>query len=93
MKAPQLPCSHKCIAILWPSFLISIAATGIFFAMFHPEDLLPWGSDTCLTELGVYTLGFFAFWIVTALTAGGTLYFAISNCRYIKEQNSKDEED
>jgi len=28
----------------------------------------------------VYTIGFFIFWLITAVSGIGTLYFAITNC-------------
>lgn len=71
---------QKCIAILWPSFLTAIVATGVFFSAFDPDDLFPFGADLEISRLGIYTIGFFLFWLVTAVSGIGTLYFAITNC-------------
>ena len=90
MEAPRLPCSHRCIAILWPSFLASMVATGLFFSMFDPADLFPFGKDIAISRMGFYTLGFFMVWALTAAASVGTLYFAISNCKYIQSQDSSD---
>ena len=70
---------HRIIAVLWPSFLIAIVATGLFFSAFDPEFLFPFGSQFGISRLGIYTIGFFSFWILLILSAIATLYFAISN--------------
>jgi hypothetical protein len=80
MTEKRIPKVHKCIAVLWPSFLVAVAATGLFFSAFDPVDLFPFGEDTGISRLGVYTIGFFAFWLITAVSGIGTLYFAITNC-------------
>ena len=67
------------IAILWPSFLIAVVATGLFFSAFDPEFLFPFNSDAEVSILGVYSIGFFLFWLLTALSGIGTLYFSLSN--------------
>ena len=80
MTGQRIPKTHTCIAVLWPSFLVAIAATGLFFSAFDPVDLFPFGADTGISRLGVYTIGFFSFWLITAVSGIGTLYFAITNC-------------
>jgi len=80
MTEKPIPKVHKCIAVLWPSFLVAVAATGLFFSAFDPVDLFPFGEDTGISRLGVYTIGFFVFWLITAVSGIGTLYFAITNC-------------
>ena len=77
----RLGCTQKCICVLWPSFLVAIIATGVFFSAFDPHDLFPFGVDVEISRLGAYTIGFFLFWILSALAGIGTLYFAITNCR------------
>ena len=76
----QIPGVQKCIAILWPSFLVAIVATGLFFSAFDPDDLYPFGNETGISRLGAYSIGFLAFWLVSAVSGIGTLYFAITNC-------------
>ena len=76
----RIPRVQKCIAVLWPSFMVAIVATGLFFSAFDPVDLFPFGHETGISRLGVYTLGFFAFWLITAVSGIGTLYFAVTNC-------------
>jgi hypothetical protein len=80
MTEKQVPKLQKCIAVLWPSFLVAVVATGLFFSAFDPDNLYPFGEQTEVSRLGVYSIGFLAFWLVTAISGMGTLYFAITNC-------------
>jgi hypothetical protein len=80
MAEKQVPRTQKCIAVLWPSFMVAIVATGLFFSAFDPEDLFPFGEQTEISRLGVYSIGFLLFWLVSAISGIGTLYFAITNC-------------
>ena len=80
MAERKIPRIQKCIAVLWPSFLVAVAATGAFFSAFDPRDLLPFDTELDVSPLGVYTIGFFIFWLITAVSGLGTLYFAITNC-------------
>jgi len=80
MAEKQVPQLQKCIAVLWPSFLVAIVATGLFFSAFDPADLYPFGEQTGISRLGIYTIGFLVFWLVSAISGMGTLYFAVTNC-------------
>ena len=80
MAEKKIPRIQKCIAVLWPSFLTAIVATGLFFSAFDPDDLFPFGEDTEVSRLGIYSIGFLLFWLITAVAGIGTLYFAITNC-------------
>ena len=63
--------------ILWPSFLVAIAATGLFFSLFDPAELwLRAGSDTGLPDIACYTIGFLASWLFCALSSMLTVYLA-----------------
>ena len=80
MTEKQVPRAQKCIAVLWPSFMVAIIATGLFFSAFDPADLYPFGEQTEVSRLGIYSIGFLLFWLVSAISGIGTLYFAITNC-------------
>ena len=80
MTEKQVPKIHKCIAVLWPSFMVAIAASGLFFSAFDPDDLYPFGEQTEISRLGIYSIGFLVFWLISAISGIGTLYFAITNC-------------
>ncbi|MCP4493593.1 MAG: hypothetical protein GY820_40765 [Gammaproteobacteria bacterium] len=68
------------MVILWPSFMTAIIATGLFFSAFDPSELYPFNIDTEINILGAYTIGFFGFWVLSAVSSMTTLYFAITNC-------------
>jgi hypothetical protein len=80
MAEKKIPRIQKCIAVLWPSFLVAVVATGAFFSAFDPRDLIAFDTQLDISRLGVYTIGFFIFWLITAVSGLGTLYFAITNC-------------
>ncbi|MEE8364525.1 MAG: hypothetical protein V3R76_01955 [Gammaproteobacteria bacterium] len=66
------------IAVLWPSFLTATIATGLFFSAFDPKYMIPFDIDTDIRTLGIYTIGFFVFWSLAALSSIGTLYFTLT---------------
>lgn len=72
----EIPRVQRVTSVLWPSFLISCMATILFFAAFDPVELM---ANTAIAEasrVGVYSVGFFMFWTITALTATLTCYFS-----------------
>jgi len=60
--------------VLWPSFLVAIVAEGFFFSFFDPAEFPVVGSNTVLTPIAVYTIGFFFFWTFCALASILTYY-------------------
>jgi len=80
MAEQQVPRTQVCIAVLWPSFMVAIVATGLFFSAFDPDDLYPFGEQTEISRMGIYSIGFLVFWLITAVSGIGTLYFAMTNC-------------
>ena len=80
IPAKQIRKIHKCSAVLGPSFLTAGVATGLFCSAFNPDDLVPGNKTLEISPLGIYTIGFFIFWLITAVSGIGTLYFAITNC-------------
>ena len=62
-------------AVLWASFLAAGVGTMFFFAFISPEDLLaPFPESDRVDRIGVYTLGFFGLWCLSALAASTALY-------------------
>ncbi|MFQ5635362.1 MAG: hypothetical protein ACE5G3_08535, partial [Gammaproteobacteria bacterium] len=56
-------------AVGWSSFLVASFATMLFFAFVDPADYAWMGGETLeKTRMTGYGLGFFFFWLVTALT-------------------------
>jgi hypothetical protein len=82
----QIPRSQQVIAVLWPSFIIAIIASGVFFSAFNPRDLIPFNLDIDISPLAAYSIGFFLFWLLAFLSSFGTLYFTVSNCRFLNQQ-------
>jgi membrane protein YqaA with SNARE-associated domain len=80
-KPPLFPRSQQMIAILWPSFVTAILASGLFFSAFNPRDLLPFDLDIEFSPVAAYSIGFFLFWIIALVSSVGTLFFAITNYR------------
>lgn len=83
----KIPGIQQAISVLWPSFMTAIAATGLFFSAFDPQDLVPFDLDIDISPLAAYSIGFFIFWLLASISSIGTLYFTISNCRFISKQN------
>jgi hypothetical protein len=64
---------------LWASFLMSCAATAVFFAAVDPEVLS--GNNTLHWEIGReagYAIGFFGFWLLTLATAAFVIWLVRS---------------
>ena len=83
----KIPRIQQAISVLWPSFLTAIVATGVFFSAFHPRDLIPFNLDIDISPLAAYSIGFFLFWVLAAISSYGTLYFTISNSRFLNKQD------
>ena len=62
------------MVVLWPSFLVAIVEEGFFFALFDPQDLSMVLSRVELTDEAAYTIGFFCFWLFSALASTLTYY-------------------
>lgn len=61
--------------ILWPSFLMAVATSALVFALIDPLDLL-FLDHYRAGRPTVYTLGFFLFWAMAALSSALTLRIA-----------------
>ena len=89
MAAPAarpMPVSQQAIALLWPSFVTAIVASGLFFSAFDPRDLVPFDFDIEFSPLAAYTIGFFLFWLIALLSSLGTLYLALVNSRTLAQR-------
>jgi len=62
------------IWIMWPSFLVSILAEGLFFSIIHPDELLFFGHHPNISDEGIYTIGFFVIWIFCSFSSALTAY-------------------
>jgi hypothetical protein len=59
--------------VLWPSFLVAVAASGVYFSLFDPVDLDVFGVHVEPNRIAAYTMGFFAFWMLGSISSVMTL--------------------
>jgi len=71
----EIPFVQRVIAVAWPSFLTAGLATILFFVAFDPQDLAALLGKTKSSRMGVYTVGFFLFWLLTMTSCLLTCYF------------------
>ncbi len=64
----------KAIWILWPAFIVGGIAEGIFFTVFDPTELNPFGEGLGLSRLAVYSIGFLLFWGFAAASSAFTCF-------------------
>lgn len=64
----------KWINILWQSFLTAILGEVVFFVFIDPQELYLMGEPVRWSPMAVYSVGFFMFWALTALTAFLTVF-------------------
>ncbi|MCS7101453.1 MAG: hypothetical protein NZL99_07135 [Burkholderiaceae bacterium] len=77
--------------VLWPSFLVAAAAEVVFFAVFDPADLHPFGLPIDADRLPLYTVFFFFFWLIGAAASALTVFlqrspFEVNRCP-LEEEN------
>ena len=56
------------IAVLWPAFLAACLLEIVVFASFDPHDVRTFGGQD-LEAQSVYSIAFFAFWLIASLTS------------------------
>ncbi len=69
--------AQRIMWIVWPSFLMAGVLEILVFAMVDPQDLHWFGQAVQLSRQGIYTVAFFAFWLVTILSSALTALLAI----------------
>lgn len=72
----DIPRVQKCVAVFWPSFLTAGVATVLLFAVFDPIDVLVCAGIPEFSRIGAYSIGFFFFWAVTAVSCLLSMYFS-----------------
>lgn len=58
--------------IVWPAFLVACVLEMTVFALVDPEELAWFGHPLALSRLGVYTLAFFVFWLLSMVSCALT---------------------
>ena len=69
----------KLVLIAWPSFLSACLAEFVFFSLVDPKTLYLFGEPVHYSSMATYSIGFFAFWVLCALSSWGTLFFGRSS--------------
>jgi hypothetical protein len=59
--------------ILWPSFLVAIPASGVYFSLLDPVDLDLLGLHIAANNGVAYSIGFCAFWLLGAASSAMTV--------------------
>jgi hypothetical protein len=68
---------QKLMWIGWPSFLLAAVMELLVFALVDPQDMHWFGHAFEISRQAVYTLGFFVFWFVIALSGALTLFLSL----------------
>ena len=63
--------------IIWPAFLMAGVIEMLVFSMVDPEDMHWFGHQLEFSRQGIYTVAFFAFWLVLSLSAALTTLLAM----------------
>lgn len=78
-EQPAAPAGRgrRSMLVLWPSFLMAGVLEALVFSMVDPAALhWPNQIEPPLSNTAIYTLAFLAFWAITALASGLSLWLA-----------------
>lgn len=64
--------------VVWPAFLMACVLEMLVFALVDPQDLHWAGQTLDWSRQSVYTVAFFLFWAITAVSGGLTTLLAQS---------------
>jgi len=65
--------------IAWPAFLAAGLLEMLVFAFVDPQDLNWFGQGLDLSRQAIYTLAFFAFWVLAMLSSAFTALLGMSS--------------
>ncbi len=68
---------QRCMCVLWPSFLAAAILEMMVFAFVSPDALSLGQSHLEANPAAVYTVAFFIFWAVTAISSMLTVTLSI----------------
>ncbi len=69
--------SRQLIGILWPAFLLACGLEILVFSLVDPADL-HWGGEALrMSRQGVYSVAFFVFWAMAAVSSAFTALLAM----------------
>jgi hypothetical protein len=70
--------AQRMMWIAWPAFLVAGVLEMLVFAMIDPADLHWFGQPLDMSRQAIYTLGFFAFWLMTMASSALTTLLSMS---------------
>ena len=68
---------QKLMWIGWPSFLMAGVLELLVFALVDPQDMHWFGHSFEISRQAVYTLGFFAFWLIISIAGALTIFLSL----------------
>lgn len=57
---------------LWPSFIMAGVSTAVLFSLIDPESFALPGNGIEMGSIFIYSIAFFIFWFLGAITSGLT---------------------
>jgi hypothetical protein len=57
---------------LWPSFIMACVSNVVLFSLIDPEAFILQGNGAELSNIFIYSIAFFVFWLLGAVTSGLT---------------------
>jgi hypothetical protein len=72
---------RRLLTVTWPAFLTASLLEMLVFAMVDPHDLHWFDQplDEIMPRLGIYTVAFFAFWLVACASSALTLLLGLGS--------------
>jgi hypothetical protein len=68
--------AQRMMWVVWPAFVVACLLEILVFACVDPSEVRGWGSAWVLPPQGVYTVAFFAFWVLAMLSSSLTLWLS-----------------
>jgi uncharacterized membrane protein YcfT len=68
---------QKVMWIVWPAFIMAGVLELLVFALVDPQDMHWFGHPFEVSRQTAYTLGFFVFWFMIALSGALTLFLSL----------------
>ncbi len=82
--------TQSMVSILWPSFLVGSLTTILFFTFFDPSELGMISGYPDITRIAGYSIGFFFFWFLSAVSSALTCYFR-QPCHQARKKTENEE--
>jgi len=91
-RGGRIPFVPRVITVLWLSFLMAAAATGVFFSSIDPLELKYCIDYPEVSRTAAYTIGFFLFWLLTASSSLLAVFFTYPAALDDEENNIENTE-